>query len=160
MSTNPLRVFANGGGGTVDKWLNAFIDKLDGTQSASEAREILVKTLADIGFERFAYLGLHLPDTTLAEPVLIHAYPEEWHARYISQNYAAVDPVVQTGMRSLVPFAWGAEEHLKGMGRKSRKMVNKASEFSLTRGFTVPIRTNELSRANAISHVPDLPAPP
>lgn len=123
----------------MDEGLNAFIDKLDGTKSVSEAREILARTLADMGFKRFAYLGLHLPDTTLAEPVLVHAYPEEWHTRYISQNYAAVDPVVQTGLRSLVPFVWGDKKQLKDMDRKSREMMNEASEFNLTRGFTVPI---------------------
>jgi len=119
--------------------LNTFIDKLEGIQSVAAGHDLMVETLASYGFDQFAYLGLHLPDTSLAEPVLVHSFSDEWIERYVSNNYATVDPVVERGLASVIPFGWGGNKYRKVMGSESRKMMDEASDFGLSRGFTVPI---------------------
>ncbi|PCI39363.1 MAG: hypothetical protein COB46_09060 [Rhodospirillaceae bacterium] len=126
-------------GNVVNTALDTFIDKLEGIQSVEAGRKLVCATLSDLGFDRFAYLGLHLPDTALVKPVLLHSYDQEWQERYTDCDYATVDPVVEKGLASLVPFAWGGNKHRKVMGNSSRKMMDEASEFGIIRGFTVPI---------------------
>ena len=92
-----------------------------------------------MGFDRIAYLGLHLPDTSLAEPVIVSTYSTEWVNRYLTNGYAAIDPVVQTGLNSVIPFSWGTRAQNSTLGKESQRLMNEATVFGIKHGFTVPI---------------------
>lgn len=119
--------------------LDTFIDKLEDVQSVEAGRRLLEDSLGNLGFEQFAYLGLRLPNTSLAEPVLVHNYDPKWVDRYLKNDYACVDPVVERGLASVVPFTWGGDKERKVLDTDSRSMMDEASEFGITKGFTIPI---------------------
>lgn len=139
----------------MDAELDTFIDKLESVQSIEAGRQLLTESLGNLGFDQFAYLGLRLPNTSLAEPVLVHSYDQEWVDRYLEKDYACVDPVVERGLASVVPFGWGGDKHRKVLESDSRTMMDEASEFGLTQGFTIPIHGTDGELAAFSIAVPD-----
>jgi DNA-binding CsgD family transcriptional regulator len=123
----------------MEAQLAIFIDRLAATVTVEDARRLLTTGLADLGFERLAYLGLHIPDARLARPVIVSTYPAEWVGRYMDRGYAAVDPVVREGLCSVVPFTWGADAQHRTLPDEGRRMMDEAGDFGLRRGITVPI---------------------
>jgi len=123
----------------VQQDLDTYIEKLADTEHVEDARTLLAKMLGTLGFDRFAYLALHLPEASMTEPVLVHSYSNEWVARYLDQDYATIDPVVETGLRTIVPFLWGGDVQRNVLKDQSRNMMDEATEFGLTKGFAVPI---------------------
>lgn len=59
-----------------------------------------------LGFDHCAY-GLRLP-LNWSKPrfVLFNNYPAAWQDRYLSEDYAAIDPTIQHAHRSLLPLIW------------------------------------------------------
>jgi len=127
--------------------VNTFIEKLSGTECVDHAQGLVAKTLADFGIENYAYfafnrfsdLDVNLPDLPREKPVLLHSYAQEWVDRYVENDYANIDPVVETGLASVVSFGWGGNKYRKVLGDKSRAFMDEASEFGLAKGYTVPV---------------------
>lgn len=119
--------------------LDTFVNNLQSIETVEAGRSLLADTLMDMGFEQFAYLGMRLPETSLAEPVLVHTFDSDWIERYVEHDYANFDPVVEKGLGSLIPFTWGHTEQQSCLDKDSRKVMNEAEEFGLHRGLTVPI---------------------
>ena len=75
------------------------------------------------------------------DPFLVVTYQQEWVSHYIRSNYAAVDPVVSAGARSLLPVDWS---RLDRSNRKVVKMFNESREAGVGgQGLTIPIRGAE-----------------
>lgn len=84
----------------------------------------------DLGFDFCAY-GMRLP-IPVSNPkiVMFNNYPGEWQSRYERNNYLAVDPTVQHGMRSLLPILWSDE-----VFASSRELWEEAQSFGLRIGW-------------------------
>ncbi|MCG6902161.1 MAG: LuxR family transcriptional regulator [Rhodobacter sp.] len=65
-------------------------------------------------------------------------YSPAWVARYIEQDYARVDPVVQGCYRRFHPVDW---RRLDWSGKPAREFMGEATDAGVGRqGFSVPIR--------------------
>ena len=81
-----------------------------------ELLEAIVAIASDLGFDYCAY-GLRMPvPLTRPKVVMFSNYPADWHTRYREQGYAAVDPTVRHGMRSLSPIVWSDEVFASAQG--------------------------------------------
>lgn len=72
------------------------------------------------------------------DPFVVLTYDLEWKTHYIKSNYQYVDPVVNTGARSLLPVDWST---LDRSNPKVVKMFNESREARVgSQGLTIPIR--------------------
>jgi len=62
--------------------------------------------------------------------VLLNNYPDAWQKQYKAQNYLAVDPTVQHGVRSLLPLVWTDE-----IFSPARELWEEARSFGLRFGW-------------------------
>lgn len=118
--------------------LCSFIDHLEASDTIEEMGAVFDKAMQNLGFDKFAYLGLNLPGRN-ADPLLISTYSTDWTDHYMGEGYYDIDPVVLQGNASVLPFAWGHEESKVGYNKKQHQLFNEASEFNIMSGFTTPI---------------------
>lgn len=94
-----------------------------------------------LGIDFFAFTLVMPPnDGGLAgDPVALTNYPVEWTARYVTERYDHLDPVVDLAARSHRPFFWGGNRFLRQFQAQQRKVMDEAREFGLTEGFVIPV---------------------
>lgn len=90
-------------------WQAAKTEALEKAGSEAELRDVLAAAARELGFDYCAY-GLRTP-LPLSNPklVMVSNYTSAWQARYVQQNYLAIDPTVAHGIRSVVPLVWTEE---------------------------------------------------
>jgi len=88
-----------------------------------------------LGFDHCAY-GVRPPlPVSRQRIVMFNTYPTEWRERYAKQNYLAVDPTVQHGLRSALPVVWSEE-----FFANAREFWEEARAFNLRYGWAHPCR--------------------
>lgn len=90
-------------------WQENQFSRLHAIHCEHQLFQALTGAARDLGFDHCAY-GLRLP-LPLSNPKteIFNNYPKVWQTRYKEQNYVAIDPSVQRGIRSLVPVVWSDE---------------------------------------------------
>ena len=104
-----------------------------------------VKTLDELNDQVFA-----LRDLLDVEHIVYHSvnstgqqyaaltYSTEWVGHYLEEDYARLDPVVQTCIRRFHPVEW---KRLDWSGKPTRNFLHEAIEAGVgNQGFSVPIR--------------------
>ena len=98
-----------------------------------------------IRFKTVAYLGTGVTSQPRQEPYLAVTYSSERVERYRAQRYVEIDPVVQVGMRRVLPIDWADFGSANG---KVRSFFGEAAEFGLGRkGLSIPIHGRHGARA-------------
>ncbi|MGX9181983.1 autoinducer binding domain-containing protein [Mesorhizobium sp. BHbdii] len=101
-----------------------------------------------------AYLGAGLKPERGAEPYLAVTYSAAWVDHYKRQRYVEIDPVVQLGLRRILPLDW---EDVDRQGIRLRTFFGEAGEFGLgKRGLSIPVHGRQGDRA-LLSITSDLP---
>ncbi|EPX76770.1 helix-turn-helix transcriptional regulator [Salipiger mucosus] len=107
-------------------------------------REILHSLKERVGVEHFCYLRMGDRDPDDVGAVLT-TYPDEWHDRYVRQNYQLIDPVVQKGLKSFLPMDWALAKKDDPL---VRQFFGEAAEFGVCpSGLTIPVRDPHGRRA-------------
>ncbi|MGY2996950.1 MULTISPECIES: helix-turn-helix transcriptional regulator [Mesorhizobium] len=75
--------------------------------------------------------------------VLLDAWPEEWSNRYFSSGYLYRDPTIRLVRQCCLPFTWNEVGALCNVSAVGRRIMNEATEFDLSDGFTVAFSTIE-----------------
>ncbi|CAN7615292.1 helix-turn-helix transcriptional regulator [Devosia sp. LjRoot3] len=105
----------------------------------------LADIAAQYGLSTVAYLGSGLPGWTGTEPYLAVTYSTDWVEYYRQRNFVAIDPVIRTGLRQLLPIDWGV---LSTDDQPVRRFFNEAQDFGVGReGLTIPIHGRNGERA-------------
>lgn len=93
-------------GCTVRTWQEDQFHALHTVECEHKLFEMIVSHARELGFEHCAY-GLRTP-LPLTQPkiTMFNNYPVAWKRRYHNENYFAIDPTVQHGMRSQLPVIW------------------------------------------------------
>ncbi|TWB08263.1 LuxR family transcriptional regulator [Rhizobium sp. ERR 1071] len=91
------------------------------------ATNVLVGTMPQIGATRRQQIG----------HVLINAWPNDWSARYFSQNYLFKDPTISLVREGRESFFWSDAEVMKA--RVGAMVMGEAKEFGLEQGFTMTL---------------------
>lgn len=75
---------------------------------------------------------------TAGEQYAVLTYEPGWVERYVEQDYARIDPVVQGCFRRFHPVDW---KHLDWSGRQSRALLSEAMDHGVgNQGYSIPIR--------------------
>ncbi|TIU45608.1 MAG: LuxR family transcriptional regulator [Mesorhizobium sp.] len=75
--------------------------------------------------------------------VLLDAWPEDWSNRYFSSGYLYRDPTIRLVRQGCRPFTWNEVGALCNLSAVGRRIMNEATEFDLSEGFTVAFSTIE-----------------
>ena len=68
------------------------------------------------------------------------AFPEEWQRRYLARNYVSRDPILTKAKRTMAPTVWSIADRDRYNAEQCRVM-DEASEFGISSGIMVPIRS-------------------
>lgn len=97
------------------------------------------------GVKSIAYLGTGIKGISDREPYLAVTYSHEWVTHYKARQYVKLDPVLQVGMRRLLPFDWQEFGTFEG---EVKSFFGEAKEFGLGhQGISIPIRGRSGDRA-------------
>lgn len=125
---------------------DALADIADVSQ-ADQIPDLLARLGAAYGMKSVAYLGTGTLDRKVPrrEPYLAVTYSSDWVAHYRTRGYLKIDPVIQIGLRRLLPIDW---DDFTGEDRALRQFFGEASEFGLGRkGMSFPVHGHGGDRA-------------
>lgn len=99
----------------------------------SKLKHELESLINNLGFSSYFYISTS--KASKAKPTIISNYPELWLEEYKSSNYHLIDPVINHGLRSSLPFTW--DEALEAMpDERSRKFFQLSSRYQICQGAT------------------------
>jgi DNA-binding CsgD family transcriptional regulator len=122
-----------------DDLFHDLIRGIDGHFDAGKLNgvEILSGIKKHYDLKNIAYLAVNLP-TGDGGAYIAATYSDEWVNRYVSQGYVNIDPVIQFGMRGILPVDWAE------LPRNKKKIVQlfaEAKEHGVgSQGLSIPIR--------------------
>lgn len=93
----------------------------------------------NLNLQHVVYHATRFPNYSWEDPFLYLTYSSEWLDHYRKQKYLLIDPVVQTGMRSILPFDWNSI--VSQSFPKGQYILDEGREFGVGRqGLTIPVR--------------------
>jgi DNA-binding CsgD family transcriptional regulator len=101
-------------------------------------------------------LGINIPTLTDRKAFGVTTYNPDWVARYVSENYISIDPVVKLGMLQLLPLDWA---DIQSNNRKVNAFFDEAVDWGVGKqGLSFPIRGahGETAIFSINSHVSDI----
>lgn len=120
--------------------LEMTLDEITNVGEQNELPGLLDRIAERYGMKTAAYLGTGTLDrqTPVPEPYAVVTYPMTWVERYRAQGYLQIDPVIQTGLRRLLPIDWDDLDYSENPAL--RQFFGEAAEFGLGhRGISFPI---------------------
>jgi len=112
-------------------WLEEQIQSLLSADSLDDLVEGLSKSSKQLGFDHFSY-GIRVSFPLSFDTIkLIDNYSEEWRDKYHSQNYLAIDPTVQHGVKITQPVIWS-----ESLFSRARPFWDDANSFGLVHGWS------------------------
>jgi len=117
------------------------LERLDRGSSVVDFQSVIRKLIDAYGLSNAVYWCPTFHGRALDDPFLVVTYKQDWVDHYIRSNYAAVDPVVNTGARSLLPIDWSQFDRSP---RKVTRLFNESREAGVgAQGLTIPVRGAE-----------------
>lgn len=113
------------------------VDDIDNVISDEINSDILREIAARFALSHIAYLGINIPRVN-EQAHIVTTYNDQWVRRYVSQGYVATDPVIQVGLRGILPLDW---KDVREANPAARHFFGESREFGLGRqGLSIPIR--------------------
>lgn len=110
-----------------------------------EVEGVLGHVARESGFDFYSYVGGKVFSPAgrglrkfIGEPLVITNFPVEWISLYHEKNFGCVDPVVGRVLDTRLPFVWDIET-TRGEGKLQKAFLKTAHDFSVCRGYSVPI---------------------
>jgi DNA-binding CsgD family transcriptional regulator len=114
--------------------LECFIEALQQATTLEALQSVVFGLREHLGTEHLVY---HSVNST-GQQYAVLTYQPEWVDRYLEQDYARIDPVVQGCLRRYHPVDW---KHLDWSGRATRNFLVEAMDAGVgNQGYSVPIR--------------------
>lgn len=127
--------------------LRDFVEALDGADEMEALNRVFQSAIEQRGMKTFGYARIGATRFGAVTTAQFHeqcvkgtTYPGEWRDRYRAKGYFAVDPIIAACRSRLMPIVWDRLELCDDVPEQSA-VLGEASEFGLTRGFSVPIHT-------------------
>jgi LuxR family transcriptional regulator len=119
----------------VKPWQDEQLQVLLADDNEHRVFERIAQIARKLGFDHCAY-GVRPPlPISRQRIVMFNTYPTEWRDRYARNNFLAVDPTVQHGLRSPLPVVWSDE-----FFAQSREFWEEARAHDLRYGWAQPCR--------------------
>jgi len=117
--------------------LTVTLEEIASTADNTSLVEIMRKVTVRYGLKSAAYLGSGITSIQQQQPYLAVTYSPDWVEHYKEQNYVEIDPIVQRGLRRLLPLDWDEVDRSE---KAVKIFFGEASEFGLgRRGLSVPV---------------------
>lgn len=111
-----------------------FIEKLQSVKRRDEFDDFIISLRDVLEVEHVVY---HSVNST-GEQYAALTYSHDWVSRYLEEDYARIDPVVQSCYRRFHPVEW---KQLDWSGKSVRNFMGEAADAGVgNQGFSVPIR--------------------
>lgn len=125
--------------------LAASLNEISAVTDRAMLEPVLRNLASRYDLKSTAYFGAGIKNTPKEEPYLAVTYSPAWIEHYKACSYVEIDPVVQMGMRRLLPLDWAEFGKPEGV---LKTFFGEASEFGLGRqGLTIPVRGRHGDRA-------------
>lgn len=118
--------------------LENLIDELKDLDDVGSFELKVGRCLSELGFDKFAYAAVRLPDNPKA-PFILTTYPDAWAAHYGENDYFNRDPVMERCARTMRAFDWAAVERRNDLTSGQRALLSEARDFGVGHGATAPI---------------------
>jgi DNA-binding CsgD family transcriptional regulator len=94
----------------------------------------------DLGFDSVMHgISLSVRPNADTSSFVFTTLPVEWVSIYDQRAYIEVDPRVQVGIESTLPFVWD-QTGLRGRGPRLDEFLETASAYGVASGVSIPIR--------------------
>lgn len=123
----------------MDHVIGDFVGRIVQIDDLKALTAVYQQTMNSLGFGYFTY---HIVKVLGVGDRLMYidtTYPDGWVERYIEQDYVHLDPIVEEGSRSKVPFAWSKVVDPKLLNPRQKEFFKEAADFGIANGVTVPI---------------------
>lgn len=117
--------------------LAEFAEKTVMCEAVVDLDEAFCETCGKYDYPFIAY-GNFLSFGGIRKAALINTIPESWQNEYEAKRYLDSDPVMLAVMRNFMATRW-ATMH-EGANEKGKECLERAIEFGLTNGLTIPIK--------------------
>lgn len=114
------------------------VTQIVAARTLAEMRAVALCLCKTYHLANIAYHAVYLPGAQIFNPILVLTYEPEWIARYKSNDYFKIDPVVVSGTKGFLPLDWA---HLDRDHHVARDFFAEAERFAVGRqGMTWPVR--------------------
>lgn len=114
--------------------LTSFIEALQRATTLDDLQSVILGLRNHFGVEHLVY---HSVNST-GQQYAVLTYAPAWVDRYLEEDYARIDPVVQGCFRRFHPVDW---KNLDWSGRNTRAFLGEALDAGVgNQGYSVPIR--------------------
>jgi DNA-binding CsgD family transcriptional regulator len=117
----------------------SLIEQVGQLEDAAALRPFLSRVASVYGLANIAYFGMNIPGLSgVAAPYLAVTYSDAWVEHYKARQFQGIDPVLDHGFSSILPFDW---RQLARDRRDVRAMFGESLEFGVGRqGLSFPVR--------------------
>lgn len=119
----------------MQHWLDKLTDLAALRGDETILKDALSHLAEQAGFGGYAYLYIRPGHTVAASN-----YPPEWRALYFKRKFEAVDPIVNRAKSLKQAFVWSGEQERKRLSKEEREFFDRAADFGIRSGITIPIR--------------------
>lgn len=127
--------------------LDAILEEIAEVSGTEQISPLLERIARSYGMKTVAYLGSGsvAPPAVRREPYISVTYSSDWIERYRSRGYLKIDPVIQVGLRRMLPIDW---DEFGDDDSALRQFFGEAVEFGLgRRGMSFPVHGHRGDKA-------------
>ncbi|NGN43530.1 autoinducer-binding protein [Mesorhizobium sp. CGMCC 1.15528] len=117
-------------------WFQRLTDIIAVAQDEVTLKKALVGLVQELGFDFYAFM--HIQPVRM---VVVSNYPAEWQARYVSRDYARIDPIIAAARLKMEAFDWAADDRRPTGSRAVGRFYAEATAFGIRSGISIPVRT-------------------
>jgi hypothetical protein len=96
----------NGNHRDRDSKLFRVIGALKGIEASADIPDFLQLLIETYNLTTAAYLGVGVSRRHDSDPLVAVTYSGDWVSHYREREYQRIDPVIQVGLRRLLPIDW------------------------------------------------------
>jgi LuxR family quorum sensing-dependent transcriptional regulator len=116
-----------------------YVEGLDNLGTVEAVIDAMEGALKPYGFENFILTGLPNPQQRFDQMVVLKHWPQGWFDVYAKEDFVRVDPVIRMCRQTVNPFEWTEAPYDSETEPGAAEVMNRATEFRLSRGFSLPI---------------------
>jgi DNA-binding CsgD family transcriptional regulator len=122
----------------IDKIDTRALHRLDTDLSTQSIESFIERIRQHFELTNCVYHCPSFAGHSLADPYVTTTYQPEWTSHYRGQGYVSIDPVVNIGARSMVPFDWN---RLARETKEVKRLFGEAKDGGVGhQGLTIPVR--------------------
>jgi len=114
------------------------VDRIRTATSVDDVVDLLSSALETFGFSAFLVTGLPSVQENLDDHVLFNAWPRDWYHLYLREGFYKHDPMAAYSRQTIAPFRWRDVAYPRD-DLQAQRVMNRAADFGLRDGFSVPI---------------------